>query len=146
MTSLFSYMHNQLYKPQRLTQIITIGQKKKVKIQQANSKQGVCSQPVLGLTLNHSDIKTRFTTSRISIHCLRYLLGKSWFSHVGKSQMIGNFTISQLLQILWMCMASLIFNWKLVEADSRILKQSSEQRERQLISDHYRNLGHAEKI
>ena len=60
--------------------------------------------------------------------------------------MIGNFTISQLLQILWMCMASLIFNWKLAEADSRILKQSSEQRERQLISDHYRNLGHAEKI
>ena len=30
-----------------------------------------------------------------------------------------------------MCMASLIFNWKLVEAESRILKQSSEQRERQ---------------
>ena len=28
-------------------------------------------------------------------------------------------------------MASLIFNWKLVEAESRILKQSSEQRERQ---------------
>ena len=26
-------------------------------------------------------------------------------------------------------MASLIFNWKLVEAESRILKQSSEQRE-----------------
>ena len=26
-----------------------------------------------------------------------------------------------------MCMASLIFNWKLVEAESRILKQSSEQ-------------------
>ena len=30
-----------------------------------------------------------------------------------------------------MRMASLIFNWKLVEAESRILKQSSEQRERQ---------------
>ena len=30
-----------------------------------------------------------------------------------------------------MCMASLIFNWKLVEAESRILKQSSEQSERQ---------------
>ena len=28
-------------------------------------------------------------------------------------------------------MASLIFNWKRVEAESRILKQSSEQRERQ---------------
>ena len=28
-------------------------------------------------------------------------------------------------------MASLIFNWKLVEAESRILKQSSEQREPQ---------------
>ena len=28
-------------------------------------------------------------------------------------------------------MASLIFDWKLVEAESRILKQSSEQRERQ---------------
>ena len=28
-------------------------------------------------------------------------------------------------------MASLIFNWKLVGAESRILKQSSEQRERQ---------------
>ena len=28
-------------------------------------------------------------------------------------------------------MASLIFNWKLVEAEARILKQSSEQRERQ---------------
>ena len=28
-------------------------------------------------------------------------------------------------------MTSLIFNWKLVEAESRILKQSSEQRERQ---------------
>ena len=28
-------------------------------------------------------------------------------------------------------MASLIFNWKLVEAESRILKQSFEQRERQ---------------
>ena len=28
-------------------------------------------------------------------------------------------------------MASLIFNWKLVEAESRILKQSSEQSERQ---------------
>ena len=28
-------------------------------------------------------------------------------------------------------MASLIFNWKLVEAESRIVKQSSEQRERQ---------------
>ena len=30
-----------------------------------------------------------------------------------------------------MCMASLIFNWKLVEAESRILKQSFEQREQQ---------------
>ena len=30
-----------------------------------------------------------------------------------------------------MCMASLIFNWKLVEEESRILKQSSKQRERQ---------------
>ena len=30
-----------------------------------------------------------------------------------------------------MCMASLIFNWKLVNAESRILEQSSEQRERQ---------------
>ena len=30
-----------------------------------------------------------------------------------------------------MYMASLIFNWKLVGAESRILKQSSEQRERQ---------------
>ena len=30
-----------------------------------------------------------------------------------------------------MCMASLIFNWKLVEAESRILIQSSKQRERQ---------------
>ena len=29
------------------------------------------------------------------------------------------------------CVSSLIFNWKLVEAESRILKQSSEQRERQ---------------
>ena len=29
-------------------------------------------------------------------------------------------------------MASMIFNWKLVEAESRILKQSSEQREQQL--------------
>ena len=29
------------------------------------------------------------------------------------------------------CMASLIFNWKRVEAESRILKQSSEHRERQ---------------
>ena len=28
-------------------------------------------------------------------------------------------------------MASLAFNWKLVEAESRILKRSSEQRERQ---------------
>ena len=28
-------------------------------------------------------------------------------------------------------MASLIFNWKLAEAKSRILKQSSEERERQ---------------
>ena len=28
-------------------------------------------------------------------------------------------------------MASLVFNWKLVEAESRILKQSSEQRETQ---------------
>ena len=28
-----------------------------------------------------------------------------------------------------MCIASLIFNWKLVEAESRILKESSEQRE-----------------
>ena len=30
-----------------------------------------------------------------------------------------------------MCMASLTFNWKLVETESRILKQCSEQRERQ---------------
>ena len=30
-----------------------------------------------------------------------------------------------------MCMTSLIFNWKLVEAGSRILKQSFDQRERQ---------------
>ena len=30
-----------------------------------------------------------------------------------------------------MCIASLIFNWKLVDAESRILKHSSEQRERQ---------------
>ena len=30
-----------------------------------------------------------------------------------------------------MCMASLIFNWKLVEAESRILKQTFEQREQQ---------------
>ena len=118
--------------------------RKRWKFNRLTVTQGVCSQPVLGLTLNHSDIKTRFTTSRISTHCLRYLLGKSWFSHVGKSQMIGNFTISQLLQILWMCMASLIFNWKLVEAESRIFKQSSEQRERQLISDHCRNLGHTD--
>ena len=30
-----------------------------------------------------------------------------------------------------MCVASLIFNWNLVEAESKILKQSFEQRERQ---------------
>ena len=30
-----------------------------------------------------------------------------------------------------MCMSTLIFNWKLVEAESRILKQSSEQRKGQ---------------
>ena len=30
-------------------------------------------------------------------------------------------------------MASLIFNWKRVEAESRILKHSSEQRERQFL-------------
>ena len=34
-------------------------------------------------------------------------------------------------------MASLIFNWKLVEAESRILKQSSEQREPQLNYYYY---------
>ena len=33
-------------------------------------------------------------------------------------------------------MASLIFNWKLVEAESRNLKQSSEQRERRFSEPH----------
>ena len=36
-------------------------------------------------------------------------------------------------------MTSLIFNWKLVEAESRILKQSFEQRERQ-FSEPFRYL------
>ena len=39
-----------------------------------------------------------------------------------------------------MCMASLIFNWKLVEAESRILNQSSEQIKG---SDNFQNLSGA---
>ena len=39
----------------------------------------------------------------------------------------------------FMCMASLIFNWKLVEAESRILKKPSEERERQ-FSEPFRYL------
>ena len=42
-------------------------------------------------------------------------------------------------------MASLIFNWKLVEAESRILKQSSEQREKQPASQHQIYYGEGRK-
>ena len=38
-------------------------------------------------------------------------------------------------------MASSIFNWKLVEAESRILKQSSGQRERQFSSQVLKDVG-----
>ena len=47
------------------------------------------------------------------------------------------------------CMASFIFNWKLVEAESRISKHSSEQSERQFseflrcLNDPLRLLGHS---